>query len=47
VINITMDKDYELEAQYGSGAITCTIQPKAARKKAALSRKVYALQAGA
>lgn len=34
VINIMMDKDYTLEAQYGSGAITCKIQPKAARKKA-------------
>lgn len=34
VINIMMDKDYELEAQYGSGSITCKIQPKAARKKA-------------
>jgi len=31
---ITMDQDYDLEAQYGSGSITCKIQPKAARKKA-------------
>ena len=34
VINIMMDQDHDLEAQYGSGDITCTIQPKAARKKA-------------
>ena len=34
VINIMMDKDCDLEAQYGSGSITCKIQPKAARKKA-------------
>ena len=34
VINIMMDQDHDLEAQYGSGEITCTIQPKAARKKA-------------
>ena len=34
VINIMMDKNYTLEAQYGSGSITCKIQPKAARKKA-------------
>lgn len=35
VINIMMDDDYTLEAQYGSGAIKCKIQPKAARKKKA------------
>jgi len=34
VINIMMDQDHDLDAQYGSGDITCTIQPKAARKKA-------------
>lgn len=34
VINLVMDQDYTLEAQYGSGSITCKIQPKAARKQA-------------
>lgn len=34
VINIMMDKDYELEAQYGTGSITCKIQPREARRKA-------------
>ena len=35
VINVIMDDDYTLEAQYGSGSIKCKIQPKAARKKKA------------
>ncbi|NUM55888.1 MAG: hypothetical protein HUU46_19790 [Candidatus Hydrogenedentes bacterium] len=34
VINVMMDDDYDLEAQYGSGSITCKIQPKEARRKA-------------
>ena len=34
VINVIMDDDYTLEAQYGSGSIMCKIQPKAARRKA-------------
>lgn len=32
VINIIMDQDHDLEAQYGTGSIRCTIQPRAARK---------------
>lgn len=31
---ITMDQDYDLEAQFGSGSIKCKIQPPEARKKA-------------
>lgn len=34
VINVIMDDNYSLEAQYGSGSITCKIQPKEARKQA-------------
>lgn len=34
VINIMMDQDHDLEAQYGTGSITCKIQPRAARRKA-------------
>lgn len=34
VLNLMVDDDYQVEAQYGEGSITCKIQPKSARKKA-------------